>query len=58
VRSDLTKIDGLTDIQTDPDNQVCSFRVTNPTLDYKAKLDEFAKTNSHLKGFSIQEPEI
>jgi len=54
VRSDLTKIDGISDIQTDPGNQVCSFRVTNPTLDYKAKLDEYAKTNSHLKGFSIQ----
>ena len=54
MRSDLEKIDGVTDIQTDPEHQVCSFRVTNPTLDYKAKLDEFASTNSHLKGFSIQ----
>jgi len=54
VRSDLTKIDGITDIKTDTKNQVCSFRVANPTLDYKAKLDEFAKTNSHLKGFSIR----
>lgn len=54
MRSDLTKIDGITDIQTDIGNQVCSFRVTNPTLDYKAKLTEYAKTNTHLKGFSIQ----
>ena len=53
-RSDLTKIDGIIDIQTDTGNQVCSFRVTNPTLDYKAKLNEYAKTNTHLKGFSIQ----
>ena len=54
MRSDLTKIDGISEIKTDHENQVCSFRVTDPTLDYKAKLDEYAKTNSHLKGFSIQ----
>jgi len=54
VRGDLTKIDGITDIETDSGNHVCSFRVTDPTLDYKAKLDELAKTNIHLEEFSIQ----
>ena len=54
MRGDLETITGITDIKTDPGNQVCSFRVTDPTLDYKAKLDEFAKTNTHLKEFTVQ----
>jgi len=53
VRGDLAKIDGITDIKTDTAKQVCSFVVTNPDLDYKAKLDEFAKTNSHLEDYSV-----
>jgi len=47
------KIDGVTDIQTDPTNRTCSFKVTNPDVDYKEKLAEFAKTNTHLAGYEI-----
>ncbi len=53
MRGDLAKIDGITDIKTDTAKQLCSFVVTNPDLDYKAKLDEFAKTNSHLEDYSV-----
>jgi hypothetical protein len=50
----LEKIDGVVDIQTDTTKQVCSFKLTNPDVDYKAKLAEFAETNSHLAGYTIQ----
>ena len=44
----------MTDIQTDTSKQVCSFVVTKPDSDYKSKLEEFAKTNSHLEDYTIQ----
>jgi hypothetical protein len=50
----LEKVDGITDIQTDPANRVCSFHVTKPELDYEAKLAELAQTNEHLAGYVIQ----
>jgi hypothetical protein len=50
----LEKIDGVTDIQTDTTNFVCTFKVTNPDVDYESKLAEFAQTNSHLAGYTIQ----
>ena len=48
------KIDGVIDIETDPINRVCSFKVTKPDVDYLAQLADFAKTNSHLAGYEIQ----
>ena len=53
MRGDLTKIDGVTDIQTDTSKQICTFRLTKPEVDYKAKLEEFAKTNSHIEDYTI-----
>jgi copper chaperone CopZ len=53
VRGDLVKIDGVTDIETDIANRTCSFKLTKPGVDYKAKLAEFAKTNSKLAGYEI-----
>ena len=50
----MEKIDGVTDIQTDPAKQVCTFKVTKPDVDYRAKLAEFAANNSHLAGYEIQ----
>jgi len=29
--------------------------VTKANYDFKAKLDELAKTNKHIKGFTIEE---
>jgi copper chaperone CopZ len=54
VQRDLEKIEGITNIKTDRETQTASFTLTNPDVDYKAKLEEFAKTNSKLKGFEIQ----
>jgi hypothetical protein len=50
----LEKIDGVTDIETDPVNHVCSFKLTKPDIDYKAKLAEFAKANPELADYEIQ----
>lgn len=49
----MEKIDGVVEINTDTANTTCSFKVTKPDVDYKSKLEEFAKTNSHLKGYTI-----
>jgi hypothetical protein len=49
----LEKIDGVTDIETDVPNRTCSFKLTNPDVDYKAKLKEFAQTNTHIAGYEI-----
>ena len=48
------KIDGITDIETDAANRVCSFKVTKVDVDYQGQLAEFAKTNSHLAEYTIQ----
>jgi len=47
------KIDGVTNIETDPVKHVCSFKV-KPGVDYESKLAEYAKTNEHLAGYEIQ----
>jgi hypothetical protein len=49
----LTKIETVTDIETDINERVCSFRV-GKDVDYKSRLEEFAKTNEHIEGYSIQ----
>jgi len=50
----LEKIDGVTDIQTDIVNRTCSFKVTKPSVDVQAQLNEYAKSNEHLAGFTIK----
>jgi copper chaperone CopZ len=54
VRGDLEKIDGVTDIETDISGRSCSFKVTDPDVDYNSKLAEFAKSNEHLAEYSVQ----
>ena len=56
MRSDLQKLTGISDIKTDIESNVCEFTLTNRELDLAAKLDEFAKTNSHLAGWSYVSP--
>ncbi len=53
MRSDLTKVDGVSDIQTDIKKRSCQFKLANKDLDLKAKLEELAQSNEHLKGFEI-----
>jgi hypothetical protein len=56
VRSDLQKIQGVSGIRTDIANRTCQFRLSNTEIDLAASLNEFAKTNSHLAGWSRVEP--
>lgn len=50
----MEKIDGVVDIETDIVNNVCSFKVTKPDVDYQSKLAEFALTNEKLADYTIQ----
>jgi hypothetical protein len=51
----LGKLDGVTDIETDVAGRRCTFKVTKPSLDYRAKLAELATTNTHIAGYEILE---
>jgi hypothetical protein len=42
------------DIKTDIPNRLCSFKLSQPSIDYQSKLAELAKTNSHLAEYEIQ----
>jgi hypothetical protein len=50
----MEKIEGVTNIETDTTNRVCSFTVTKPDVDYLSKLEEYAKTNTHLAGYTVK----
>ena len=54
VRSDLVKIEGISDIELDPNKQVCSFKIPKSVEDYETQLTKFAETNEHLAEFTIQ----
>ena len=56
MRSDLEKLKGIKDITTDYNKHVATFKIATPQADLKKKLDEFAKTNEHMKGWSFMEP--
>jgi hypothetical protein len=52
----LEKIQGISDIQTDFKATVASFKLPKDSkVNLKAKLDEFAKTNKHMKGWSFMD---
>ncbi|HMO13477.1 MAG TPA: heavy-metal-associated domain-containing protein [Pirellulaceae bacterium] len=53
VRNSLQQIPSITEIETDPVNRTCSFKVAK-NVDYKRKLAEFAKSNDHLKDYAVQ----
>jgi hypothetical protein len=53
VRSDLANVEGVSGIKTDIKTQICQFKLANKDLDLKAKLDELAQGNEHIKGFEI-----
>ena len=53
MRSDLAKVKGVSDIQTDIKKRICKFQLANKDLDLQAKLDELAQSNDHIKGFEI-----
>jgi hypothetical protein len=53
VRSDLQRIDGISEIETDVRTSTCKFKLSNTSLDLAATLNEFARTNSHIAGWSM-----
>ena len=53
MRSDLQKIAGVSDIETDFRTRICKFNFSIDKTALLAKLDEFAKTNSHISGWSV-----
>ena len=50
----MAKIDGVTDIETDAKNRVCTFKLTSPGVEYQPKLAEFAESNPDLADYQIQ----
>jgi hypothetical protein len=57
VRSDLQKLPGITDITTDIEKTQATFKIGMEHEALKAKLEEYGKTNEHMKGWSFMEPE-
>ena len=56
MRSDLEKIKGIKDITTDFKTNEATFKVAMPKAELKKQLDEYAKKNEHMKGWSFMEP--
>ena len=55
VEGDLVKVPGVSNIETDFEHNACKFYVADEKLDVKAKLEELAKTNSHIEGWEFAE---
>jgi hypothetical protein len=54
VRSDLKKLESISDITTDFNTHIATFKLPKDSkLDLKARLTEFAKTNEHMKGWTF-----
>jgi len=49
----LEKVEGITNINTDPTARKVTFNLTSDEVEYESKLAEFAKTNEHLAEFEI-----
>ena len=55
VEGDLVKLPGVSNVETDFEQNACKFYVADEKLDVKGKLDELAKTNNHMEGWSFAE---
>ena len=60
MRSDLETVPGLTNLTTDVPGRMATFnwdkKEADPELkELKAKLEEFAKDNEHVRGWSVME---
>ena len=54
MRSDLKKLQSVSDITTDFKTNIATFKLPKDSkLDLNAKLAEFAKTNEHMKGWTF-----
>ena len=56
MRTALTDL--VNDLDTDTSSRICSFSVNLDELDIGSKLNDLAKTNDHIAGWSLvsQEP--
>ncbi len=52
MRSALSKVDGVSDIKTNVGSRLCTFKLASKDMDIEAKLDELARTNTHIAGWS------
>ena len=52
MRSDLKAITGITNIQTDLDNQTCSFEVSGE-VDVSELIEGLAKKNNKISGWTL-----
>ena len=53
VRTDLAKLDGVSDVETDVSGKSCKFKLGDKDLDLEAKLEELSADNESLKGFKV-----
>lgn len=51
MRGALTTADGFSNIETDIPNTTCRFNYSKSEAELTAKLDELAKTNTHIRGW-------
>ena len=52
MRSDLKAISSITGIETNLDEQTCSFKI-DPTVDVKTMLDSLAKNNGKISDWKM-----
>ena len=55
MRGALTEADGFTNVQTDIAKTTCKFDYSKSEADLKAKLDELAQSNSHIRDWKTKE---
>ena len=51
VKDTLVKVDGVSNVKTDPTTHQCTFWSTKPDDEIKAKLDELAKSSDKIAGW-------
>lgn len=55
MRSDLEKVAEVKQVEPHLPSRTCQIVLKDKSYDIKSKLEELAKSNSHLDGWSIKE---
>ena len=55
MRGALTPADGFSNVETDIANTTCRFNYSKSEADLTAKLDELAKSNTHIRDWKKKE---
>ena len=53
MRSSLAEVSGVSEVETDCSNKVCSFQADLDQVDLSQKLDELAADNDKMEGWSL-----